>query len=103
MRAIGSLGVMGWTFDRFSGRVDGHDIAVEARSGPIHGRFTLKVDGQPQDTCKAAVSTHVLEGVLPDGGPVRVRVAMRAAGLFGQEYVLEAKGVETKLGEGWLL
>ncbi|MGO4130162.1 hypothetical protein AB4028_01850 [Janibacter sp. RAF20_2_2] len=94
---------MGWTFDRFTGRVDGHDITVEARSGPIHGRFVLKIDGQPQDTRKAAVGTHVLEGLLPDGDPVRVRIVMKAAGLFGQEYFLEAKGTETKLGEGWLL
>ena len=36
---------MGWTQDSFGTKVDGHDVVVEARSGPISGRFALKVDG----------------------------------------------------------
>ena len=94
---------MGWTSDSFSGRVNGHDVTVEARSGPLAWRFILKVDGIPQDTCKAMAGTHFLEGRLPDGTPVRLRVVMKAAGLAGEEYFLEANGAETKLGEGWLI
>ena len=94
---------MGWTFDEFSGTVHGHRITVQARAGFLASRFLLKVNGEPQDTCKAIMGTHTLEGQLPDLTPVRVRVQIKGASLAGQEYFLEANGSETKLGEGWLL
>lgn len=94
---------MGWTFDQFSGRVDDHIVTVEARAGFLASRFLLKINGQPQDTSKAIRGTPILNGWLPDHTPVQVRVVIKAGGLAGQEYFLEAKGTETKLGEGWLL
>lgn len=94
---------MGWTFDEFSSRVDGHSITVEARAGFLASRYLLKVDGEPQDTAKAIIGNPVLHGRLPDQTPIQVRVVLQAGGLAGQEYFLEAKGSETKLGEGWLL
>ena len=94
---------MGWTFDEFSGRVNGHSITVQARAGFLASRFLLKVNGDPQDTAQAIIGTPVLQGWLPDHTPVRVRVVIKAGGLTGQEYFLEANGSETKLGEGWLL
>lgn len=94
---------MGWTFDEFSSYVDGHRVTVEARAGFLASRFLLKVNGEPQDTRKAIRGSLVLQGSLPDRTPVWVRVTIKGAGLAGQEYFLEAKGSETKLGEGWLI
>lgn len=101
---------MGWTQDSFTGRLDGHDIAVEARSGAWAGRFALKVDGEVQDMIKAVTGDHWLEGALPgpdgadEGGrPFRVRVNLKAAGLGGETYWIEIDGEETKLGEGFII
>lgn len=94
---------MGWTSDEFSGFVDGHRISVEARAGFLASRFLLKVDGEPQDARKSIGGSPILQGSLPDQTAVRVRVADKAAGFAGQEYYLEARGSETKLGEGCLI
>jgi hypothetical protein len=99
---------MGWLYDRFEGKYEGHDIVVEARSGPIKGRFALIVDGETQDMCKAVNGAHWLDGEIHDedggeGKSFRVRVVVKTGGLRGEEYWLEADGEERKLGEGFIL
>ena len=99
---------MGWTYDRFEGKVEGHQVAIEARSGPWKGRFALIVEGDVQDMCQAVTGEHWLEGELPgdDGGegkPFRAMVVLKAGGLRGEEYWLEVDGERRKLGEGFIL
>jgi hypothetical protein len=99
---------MGWTQDSFGSKVDGHDVVVEARSGPISARFALKVDGEVQDMTKAIRGEHFLEGEVPGengapGKPFRVRVVLKAAGIAGEEYYLEVDGEERKFGEGYIV
>ncbi len=101
---------MGWLKDSFSNKVDGHDIVVEVRSGPVVARFALKVDGEVQDIIKAFTGNHWLEGALPGPGgaddaarPFRVRVNLKAGGLGGETYWIEIDGEETKFGEGFIL
>ena len=95
---------MGLTQDRHSTTIDGHEIALVARTGPIAGRFALYVDGECQAETKAVHGEHWLEGRLPgEGGrPFRVRIVLKAAGIAGEEYWLEIDGTERKIGEGWI-
>ena len=55
---------MGLVSDSFSGTLEGHTITVEARTGPIAGRFALKVDGEVQDAIKAVNGEYWLDGQL---------------------------------------
>lgn len=98
----------GWDSDSFSSVLESHTITVEARSGPIAGRFALKVDGEVQDVTKAVNGVHWLDGELPgaagaSGKPFRVKFVLKAAGLLGEEYWIVIDGEERKIGEGWIL
>ena len=95
---------MGLIEDRHTTTVDGHEIAVVARTGPIAGRFGLYVDGELQDDTKGVRGKHWLEGRLPgvDGRAFRVRIVIKAIGMAGEEYWLEIDGTERKIGEGWI-
>jgi hypothetical protein len=99
---------MGLVSDSFSGTLEGHTITVEARTGPIAGRFALKVDGEVQDAIKAVNGEHWLDGQLPakdnaPSRPFRVKIIVKGAGLFGEEYSMLLDGEERKLGQGWIL
>lgn len=99
---------MGLTKDSFTGKVDGHEVEVQARSGPLAGRFALMVDGEVQDTIKAINGDHWLKGETLGGEgragkPFRVRVNIKAAGLGGESYHLEVDGKERPLGKGFIL
>ncbi|MDP9228094.1 MAG: hypothetical protein M3M99_03455 [Actinomycetota bacterium] len=94
---------MGWTADSFTGKVDGHPVEVQARSGPISARFALLVDGEVQDMTKAMHGDHWLEGEAPGGKPFRVRVNLKAGGLGGESYFIEVDGEEKPLGEGFIV
>ncbi len=98
---------MGLTEDRHHTKVDGHEVAVVARTGMVKGRFALYVDGEFQSDLKAAHGDHWLEGRLPatedrTERPFRVRIKMKALGIAGEEYFIEIDGEERKLGEGWI-
>lgn len=96
---------MGLTQDQHTTTIDGHEVAVVARTGPVAGRFALYVDGELQADTKAVRGVHRLEGRLPgvDGRAFRIRVVLKAGGLAGEGYWLEIDGTERKIGEGWIL
>ena len=98
---------MSLTQNTFTGTLEGHEITVEARTGPIAGRFLLKVDGEVQDTAKAVNGEHWLEGRLParEGRPAksfRIRFVLRLFGVLGEQYWLQVDGEEREFGQGWI-
>jgi len=92
---------------QLQGKVDGHEVDVQARSGPISGRFALLVDGEVQDMTRAIHGDHWLEGEIPGGDkpdrPFWVRINLRAGGLGGETYFIEVDGEEKPLGEGYII
>lgn len=64
---------MGFTKDNHEIEIDGHQVAVTGKTGPIHATWTLLVDGREVDQAKAAGDFN-LRGELPDGPAVEAAV-----------------------------
>ncbi|MEU4834961.1 hypothetical protein [Streptosporangium sp. NPDC023615] len=64
---------MSLTSDDYSVHVDGHTVAVTGKTGPVHARWVLTVDGREVDRAEAA-GDFSLRGTLPNGSAVRAEV-----------------------------
>ena len=91
------------TEDRMTTKIDGHEIEVVARTGPLKARFVLSVDGTVQDETQAAAGTAYLDGTLPDGRAFKAAIKLKLSGLAGEEYWLELDGERHPMGSGYIL
>ncbi|GAA3033424.1 hypothetical protein GCM10017559_71020 [Streptosporangium longisporum] len=64
---------MSLTSDDYSVHIDGHTVEVTGKTGPVHARWALLVDGREIDSAKAA-GDFTLKGTMPDGSAVRAEV-----------------------------
>ncbi len=90
---------MALTSDEHVTEIDGVSVSVMGATGPVHATWTLLVDGQEQDSLKAAGDFR-LRGALPDGSEVSAEVHQSLVG--PTEVVIFHAGREIHRSEGFV-
>jgi hypothetical protein len=79
--------------------IDGHQVTVAGKTGPVHATWTLLVDGREVDRAKAAGDFN-LRGEIP-GGPA-VEVAVHQSLVGPTELVFRRDGEEVATAKGYV-
>jgi hypothetical protein len=90
---------MGLTRDEHRVKIGDHEVAVTARTGPVHANWKLLVDDAEVDSA-AAAGDFKLRGHLPDGTGVEAQVHQSLVG--PTEVVVLHDGTEVGRMEGFV-
>jgi len=88
---------MGITRDEHSTEIDGHEVAVTGRTGPVHATWRLLVDGEEVDSAKAA-GDFALRTELPEGAPVEAAIHQSLVGPTRVTFLRNGEEVHTSEG-----
>jgi hypothetical protein len=91
---------MGVLHDEHRIRIDGTQVAVKGKTGPVHATWTLSIAGDEVDRATAAGDFR-LRGTLPDGTPVEAEVHQSLLG--PTEVAVLRDGVELSRASGFVL
>ena len=79
--------------------IDGHEVAVTGRTGPVHATWTLVIDGRAVDSATVAGNSS-LRAELPDGSALRAKVHQSLLG--PTEVAIERDGQEIERFKGFV-
>ena len=88
---------MSLTRDEHNIEIDGHQVVVTGKTGPVHATWVLAVDGQEVDSVKAA-GDFVLRAELSSGPPVEVAVHQSLVGPTSVTFRRDGEEVHTAQG-----
>jgi hypothetical protein len=90
---------MSVTKDNHEIKIDGHQVAVTGKTGPVHATWTLLLDGREVDRAKAAGDFN-LRGEIP-GGPA-VEVAVHQSLVGPTKLIFRRDGEEVATTKGYV-